>query len=148
MKNKIDIELKQAMRDKDANKLNVLRALKNEITNASLRKGSVNEVISDVEIIALIRKEISKRQDSINAFVSANRQDLILKENSEIEVLNQYLPAEMSDEELFAEVCDAITILGATGKKDMGRVIKTLQENLAGRADNKRISKIVGEQLS
>lgn len=136
------------MRDKDANKLNVLRALKNEITNASLRKGSVNEVISDVEIIALIRKEISKRQDSINAFVSANRQDLILKENSEIEVLNQYLPAEINDVVLETIVVGAILDLGATSKKDMGRVIKEVVSKVNGAADNKRISALVSSKLS
>ena len=144
---RINEELKQAMRDKDTTKLNVLRALKSSITNASLQKGNVNEVLNDTEIIGLIRKEVSKRQDSINAFVSAMRDDLILKENNEIQVLNKFLPEEMSDLKLETYIVDTITELGATTKKDMGNVIKRVVHIVNGRADNKRISKMVGEKL-
>ena len=148
MNSKLQDDLKQAMRDKDVNTLNVLRALKNEITNASLRKGSVNEVISDTEILGLIRKEISKRHDSINSFVSANRQDLILKENTEIEILSKYLPVDLSDDELKGIVFLAMSEYENPTKKDMGKIIKKVAEVANGRADNKRISAMVGSQLA
>lgn len=148
MINKLQEDLKQAMRDKNVNTLNVLRSLKNEITNTSLRKGSVNEVVSDSEIIGLIRKEISKRQDSINAFVSANRQDLIVKENSEIEILSKYLPIDLTDDELKGIVFLAMSEFETPTKKDMGKIIKKVAEVANGRADNKRISSMVGSQLA
>jgi len=145
---KINEDLKQAMRDKDVNKLNVLRALKNEITNTSLRKGSVNEPVTDIEITNLIRKEVSKRQDSISSFINAKRDDLILKETNEIEILNQYLPTPLTFGELDELIDQAINETMAITKKDMGRVIKRVQELVEGRMDNSTISKRIGERLS
>lgn len=147
MINELQEDLKQAMRDKDSTKLNVLRSLKTAITNASIQKGNVNERLTEVEILGIIRKQVSQRQDSINAYVSAQRQDLILIENSEIEILNKYLPIDMSDNDLELLVKSAISELYATSKKDMGNVIKLVVSRANGRADNRRISKIVGEML-
>jgi uncharacterized protein YqeY len=141
-------DIKNAMRSKSTNVLNVLRALKNEITNASLRKGNVNEPLTNVEILALIRKEISKRQDSITSFNDGGRADLAIKEQLEIEVLNTYLPTDISDEVLETEVNKAIALVGATSKKDMGKVIKEVVAAVNGRADNKRISAMVGQKLA
>lgn len=144
----IQEDIKQAMRDKDTTKLNVLRALKNSITNTALVKGSIDQPVSDVEIMGLIRKEISKRQDSIAAFVSATRQDLIDKEQAEIDILTPYLPAEMSDTDLAEVVSLAIAQFENPSKKDMGKVIKKVIDATEGKVDNKRISKMVGEILS
>jgi uncharacterized protein YqeY len=144
---KINEDLKQAMRDKNSTKLNVLRALKSAISNASIQKGNINSPISDNEIIGIVRKEISKRQDSIESFVTAKRFDLVSKETSEMELLKEYLPIEWSDEELTKAVEDAIIELGATTKKDMGNVIKKVQELAQGRVDNKAISAKVGQLL-
>jgi hypothetical protein len=143
----IQEDIKQAMRDKDTTKLNVLRALKNSITNTALVKGSIDQPVSDLEVMGLIRKEISKRQDSIASFISSLRQDLIDKEQAEIDVLTPYLPTEISDEVLEKIVVSAIEILGATTKRDMGKVIKAVVEEVDGRADNKRISQMVGLTL-
>jgi uncharacterized protein len=147
MNTRIQEDIKQAMRDKDTTKLNVLRALKNSITNTALVKGSIDQPVSDIEILGLIRKEISKRQDSITAFVSAIRQDLIDKEQAEIDVLLPYLPTEMSDGQLEIVVDTVIETENATSKRDMGKVIKKVVELVNGQADNKRISKMVGEKL-
>lgn len=147
MNTRIQEDIKQAMRDKDTTKLNVLRALKNAITNAALTKGSINEPVSDIEIMGLIRKEISKRQDSIKAFVSATRQELIDNEQAEIDILTPYLPVEMSDEDLKEIVISTIVLLAASTKKDMGRVIKSVVEQADGQADNKKISQMVGLML-
>jgi uncharacterized protein YqeY len=147
MNERIQNDIKAAMLAKQGNVLNVLRAVKNEISNAALRKGSINETLTDAEIIGIIRKEISKRQDSIKAFNEGCRAELAVKEQLEIEILNQYLPEEMSDQELSSIVGSTIALLGATSKKDMGRVIKSVVEQANGRADNKRISAMVGELL-
>lgn len=143
----IQNDIKKAMLGKQGNVLVVLRALKNEISNASLRKGSINEALSDLEILGLIRKEISKRQDSIKAFNEGGRADLAIKEQLEIEVLNVYLPVELTDNELEILVNLVITNENATSKKDMGKVIKKVVELAEGRADNKRISSLVGSLL-
>lgn len=148
MKQKINIEIQQAMRDKDSTKLNVLRALKTAISNASLQKGNIDSTISDTEILAIIRKEISKRQDSIQAFQNAKRVDLASKESVEIEYLNKYLPQALSQDEVDMMVKNIILELGATSKKDMGKVIKRVQELSEGRVDNKTISSTVGLFLS
>ncbi len=147
MINQLQEDLKDAMRQKDKTKLNVLRALKSSITNASLQKGNIDEPISNSEIIGIIKKEISKRQDSVEAFVNAKRHDLILKETEEIEILNKYLPIQWSEEMLRNEIIAVIRDNGASSKKDMGKVIKIVQELADGRADNRMVSKIVGELL-
>jgi uncharacterized protein YqeY len=141
-------DIKDAMLAKQGNVLLVLRALKNEITNAALRKGNVNEPLTDVEVLGLIRKEISKRQDSIKSFNEGNRADLAIKEQLEIEVLLPYLPVEMDDNELQNLVAYSIEKLGATSKRDMGKVIKEVVDAVKGKADNKRISALVAQKLA
>jgi len=154
MKNKINEDLKQAMRDKDQTKLNVLRGLKTAFTNASLQKGNVDTELSESEIVQIVRKQLSQRRDSINQFVSGKgfdlsgkRFDLIVKEENEIEILKQYLPEELTDGDLELIVDSIISTENATTKKDMGRVIKAVVEHVNGRADNKRISSMVGGKL-
>lgn len=148
MINTIQNDLVQAMRDKNTNVLNVLRALKTSISNTALTKGNIDAKVTESEIIGLIRKEISKRNDSIEAFKQANRGELIDKEKLEIMILQRYLPIEWSEKELNDEVAYAIADIGATSKKDMGKVIKAVMDKANGKADNKRISTIVGSLLS
>jgi uncharacterized protein YqeY len=148
MKTKIEEDLKQAMRDKDSTKLNVLRGLKSAFTNASLQKGNVEAELSDVEIVNIVRKQFSQRQDSIKQFVEGQRFDLVAKEEVEMEILKSYLPEELSDLQLETYIVDSISELNATSKKDMGNVINRVVYIVNGRADNKRISKMVGEKLS
>jgi uncharacterized protein YqeY len=148
MKTKIEEDLKQAMRDKDSTKLNVLRGLKSAFTNASLQKGNVEAELSDVEIVNIVRKQFSQRQDSIKQFVEGQRFDLVAKEEVEMEILKSYIPEELSDLQLETYIVDSISELNATSKKDMGNVIKRVVHLVNGRADNKRISKLVMEKLS
>ena len=150
MINKIQKDLVQAMRDKDTRRLNVLRGLKSALTNASLQKGSISESLTETEITQLIRKQVAQREDSIKQFRESNRDDVvarILIEHEESEILKQYLPEELSDLQLEIYVVNTITELGATSKKDMGNVIKRVVHIVNGRADNRRISKLVGEKL-
>ena len=148
MKAKIEEDLKQAMRDKDSTKLNVLRGLKSAFTNASLQKGNVDAELSDIEIVNIIRKQFSQRQDSIKQFVEGQRFDLVAKEEVEMEILKEYLPTELSDGDLEGIVWLAVQEYETPTKKDMGAIIKKVMEVVNGRADNKRISKLVMEKLS
>jgi uncharacterized protein YqeY len=148
MKTKIEEDLKQAMRDKDSTKLNVLRGLKSAFTNASLQKGNVDAELSDIEIVNIIRKQFSQRQDSIKQFVDGQRFDLVAKEEVEMEILKEYLPTELSDGDLEGIVWLAVQEYETPTKKDMGAIIKKVMEVVNGRADNKRISKLVMEKLS
>lgn len=144
----ISEDLKNAMRAKDAVALNVIRALKSSVKYAAIEKFGAEGELDDAGIIAVVRKEIKKRQDSISSYEQAGRQELADTEKAEIAVLEKYLPAAMSAEELTALVETVITELGATSKKDMGAVMKTLQERAEGRADSRALSSEVGKRLA
>jgi uncharacterized protein YqeY len=147
MLNRINEDLKAALRAKDTVKLDVLRSLKTAISNAALRTGNVNNVLPPNEVLGIIRKQISQREDSVAQFVKGNRLDLSLKEEAEIKVLKEYLPAALSPEEVTAIVKQAITETGATSKKDMGKAIKRAVELAQGSIDNKTLSTEIGKLL-
>lgn len=147
MKDKISQDIKQAMRDKDTLKLNVLRAVKTEISNAALRKGNIDSDVSDADVVSIIRKQIKQRQDSVESFIDAGRTDLVSKESSEIDILTDYLPKDLTDPELDALIAQSVSKLESPSKKDMGKVIKEVKELSDGRADGKRISTRVSELL-
>jgi uncharacterized protein len=147
MKEIIEKKTVEAMRNKSTLKLNVLRSLKTAMTNISLQKGNINESLSQSDCIALIRKLISQRQDSIAQFQKANRTDLIEIEQKEIEILQEFLPEELSEEQINNIVQQAIQDTQATTKKDMGKAIKRALELAEGRVDNKTISQKIGERL-
>ena len=135
----INNQMKSAMREKNTTKLNVLRALKTAITNSSLQKGNIHESLTNLEILNIVRKQVSQRQDSITQFVKANRVDLIETEPREMEILKEFLPQELSENELENLIQQAIGETEATTKKDMGKAIKRAMELADGRADNKTI---------
>lgn len=141
-------DMKTAMKAKDTIALETVRALKSAIKYAAIEKGGADGELDEGEAIAVIRKEIKKRQDSVQQYESAGRQELADKEKAEITVLEKYLPAAMSIEELAAMVEAAIAETGATTKKDMGKVMKLLQERTAGRADGKTLSAEVNKRLA
>ena len=143
----ISDDMKSAMRERNKEMLNTLRALKAAITNAGIQKSGAGTLLDDSEIIAIIRKQIKQRQDSIEQFEKADRQELADNEKSEIAILQNYLPAAMSDDEIVAAVESAITEIGAESKKEMGQVMKLLQEKTGGRADGKKLSQEVMKRL-
>lgn len=145
---RISDDIKNAMRAKDTTALNALRALKSALTNASIEKGGLGAVLEDGEALAVIRKQIKQRQDSIEQFEKAGRTELVDSEKAEIVVLNVYLPAALSEAEVEAIVEQAIVETGATGKADMGKVMKAVQERVAGRADGKTLSQLIMKRLS
>ncbi len=144
---RIDSDLKDAMRAKDAGKLNVLRMLKAAMKNVAIEKGGAATALDEAETTQVIRKQVTQRQDSIEQFEKGGRPELAAKEKEEIEVLSTYLPQAMSAEELSAAVKEAIAEAGVTSRAQMGAVMKILQTKIAGRADGKTLSQEVQKQL-
>ena len=137
----ISEDLKNAMRAKDTVALNVIRNLKSALKYAAIEKLGADGELGDTDALAVVRKEIKKLQDSVDGAEKANRPEAVEAAKAEIVVLQKYLPAAMSEAELGA-------LVGATSKKDMGAVMKVLQERVAGRADSKSISTEVAKRLA
>jgi uncharacterized protein len=148
LQKRIDEDLKDAMRSKDADRLSVLRLLKAALKNAAIERVGADGELNDADAVAVIRKQVKQRQDSIESFGKGGRADLVKKEKAEIAVLNNYLPQAMSAEELTKIVADTIREAGATSRVQMGTVMKALQPKIAGRADGKTLSAEVARQLS
>jgi uncharacterized protein YqeY len=143
---RIDADLKDAMRAKDAGKLAVLRGLKSALKYAAIEKADAS--LDDAAATQVIRKQVKQRQDSIESFEKGGRPELAAKEKEELEILNSYLPKGLSAEELSALVRETIAESGATSKAQMGAVMKALQAKVAGRADGRALSAEVQRQLS
>ncbi len=144
----VDQDIKEAMKAKQADRLGVLRLLKAAIKNAAIEKGGQSATLDDTEATAVIRKQVKQRQDSIEGFEKGNRPELAAKERAEIDVLNTYLPQALSPEELGRLVDEAIAEVGATGKAQMGAVMKALTPKVAGRADGRTLSQEVQRRLA
>src|SRR3954467_8451243 len=148
LQSQIDEDLKNAMRAQDAARLSVLRLLKAALKNTAIEKLGADGELSDADAIAVIRKQVKQRQDSIESFEKGGRTELAAKEKAEIDVLNHYLPAAMSATELQKVVADTIREVGATSRAQLGTVMKALQSKTAGRVDGKTLSTEVQRQLS
>ena len=146
LQDRIDADLKDAMRAKAAGKLAVLRGLKSALKYAAIEKADA--ALDDSAAVQVIRKQVKQRQDSIESFEKGGRPELAAKEKEELEILNAYLPKGLSPEELSALVRETIVEVGATSKAQMGAVMKALQAKVAGRADGKTLSAEVQKQLS
>lgn len=144
---RIDEDLKDAMRTKNATKLSVLRLLKSALKYAAIEKSGAEGELSDGEAVQVIRKQVKQRQDSIESFEKAGRTELAAKEKEELSILRSYLPQAMSAEEIAKIVRETISEVGATSKGQMGAVMKALQAKVAGRADGKTLSQEVQKQL-
>ena len=146
LKEKIDADLKDAMRAKDELKLSVLRMLKSAVKYKEVEPGA--KALDDGGITQVITTLIKQRRDSVEQYTAANRADLAEKEQKEIAVLQGYLPQQLSAAELTAEVAKAVSESGAQGAKDMGAVMKILSPRLKGKAEGKAISDEVKAQLA
>ncbi|MCS7286174.1 MAG: GatB/YqeY domain-containing protein [Anaerolineae bacterium] len=145
LKEKIDQELKEAMRSKDERKLAALRMLKTAIRRAEVDK--MRELTED-EIIAVIADEARKRREAIEEFSRGGREDLALQEKEELAVLEAYLPRPLSREEIMEMARQAIEEVGATSPRQLGQVMKVLMPRVRGRADGSLVSQIVQELLA
>ncbi len=148
LQQRVDSDLKEAMRAKDPTKLGVLRMLKSALKYAAIAKSGAEAELSDAEAVQVIRKQAKQRQDSIESFEKGGRAELADKEKQELAILNTYLPQGMSPDELAKVVRETIAELGATSKAQMGAVMKALQAKVVGRADGKTLSAEVARQLS
>ncbi len=133
---------------KDAEKLSVLRMLKSAVKYAAIEKGGADSVPTDLEVIAVVRKEVKKREDSITSFSDAGRTEMAAKERKEMDFLKTLLPAQMTPEKMEELVKEAIAEVGATSKAQMGSVMKAVQAKAAGQADGKTLSQIVQKLLA
>jgi len=145
---RIDSDLKEAMRAKDATRTSVLRMVKAALKNAAIAKSGAGAQLSDAETAQVIRKQVKQRQDSIESFEKGGRAELAAKEKEELSILQSYLPQQMSADELAKVVRETIAELGASSKAQMGAVMKALQAKVAGRADGKTLSAEVQRQLN
>ena len=144
---RINQDIKAAMIAREAAKLGVLRMLKTSLMNAAIEKQGAGGVLDDAEAMAIVRKGVKKRQDSVEAFEKGGRPEMAATEKDEIDVLNTYLPQPLSAEELTALVKAAIADSGATSRKEMGAVMKIVNAKAEGRVDGRTLSTEVQSQL-
>lgn len=145
MKNRIIEDIKLAMKSQDKERLSVVRMLKSDIQMAELNKKGD---LTDDEVIALVSKQIKMRNDSIKEFEKGNRTDLIEAANSEINILKEYLPEQLSEEEVIKIIDDVFNKVNPTSSSDMGKIMGLLNPLVKGKADMGFVSKIVKEKLS
>lgn len=145
LKEKLLEDLKNAMKEKNVNKKNAVQMVRTAILQIEKDKGIE---VSDEQIIDIIAKEVKKRKDSLSDYEKAERTDLINQINEEIKVLEEYLPKQLSDEELETEIKNIIEEVGATTIKDMGKVMKAAKEKIGAKADGKRINEVVKKILA
>lgn len=145
LKEKLNEDLKQAMRDKEVVKRDSIRAI-----NTMVKQVEVDErrVLDDAEVIKLIQRGIKQREEAISQYSAAGRDDLVQKEQDQVDVFMQYLPKQLSDDELETGMKEIISEVGATSLKDMGKVMGAASKKFAGVADGKRINEMVKKLLS
>ena len=145
LKERIQEDMKNAMRARDAASLGAIRLLQ-----AAIKQKEVDErvVADDAAVLAIVEKLIKQRKDSISQFEQAGRQDLVDKEKAELDLLSAYLPQQMSEAEIAAAINAAIAATGVAGPQSMGKVMAALKATLAGRADMSKVSGLVKARLA
>ncbi len=145
LREKLDEDLKAAMRAKDSLRMNTVRGLKSAI---KYREIELMKPLDDAGILGVVSSEIKRRRDSVEQYRAGNRPELAEKEEAEIRILQEFLPQQLSPAELEAKVDAAIAQTGAKGPKDMGGVMKALLPEVQGRADGKVVSELVKRRLA
>ena len=145
LNDQVSADIAAAMKARDASRLSALRMLKAAMMNKSVEKG---RDLDDAEVLQVVASLVKQRRDSIEQFTSAGRTDLVEKETAELTVLQAYLPAAATPEEIDAAVAEAIAETGASSPKDMGKVMKAVMPKLAGKnADGKAVNEAVRRTL-
>jgi hypothetical protein len=145
LREKLDEDLKSAMRAKDSLRMNTVRGLKSAI---KYREIELMKPLDDAGILGVVSTEIKRRRDSVEQYRAGNRPDLADKEEAEIKILQEFLPQQLSPAEVEAKVAEVIARVGAQGPKDMGAVMKALLPEVQGRADGKVVSELVKQRLA
>ncbi|MBM2821180.1 MAG: hypothetical protein HW405_940 [Candidatus Berkelbacteria bacterium] len=141
----IDVDLGESMKSKDELKTSVLRMLKSALKNWQIANKKEPQ---DADILQVIQKEIKSRKDSIAMYKQGGREELAEKEKSEVEILQNYLPEQLSEDEIREKIKEVISSTGATGPQDMGKVMGPIMAEFKGKADGTTVSQIVKEELS
>lgn len=145
MLERIQADLKEAMKARDEGRVRVLRMVLSDLHN---RKIAAGKDLEETDVIAALRTAVKQRQDAARQFAEGGRQDRADAELAEIEVISPYLPATLDDDELAAAVADAIAATGASSASDMGKVMGRLMSQYAGRIDGKAANTLVRQQLN
>jgi len=145
LREKLDEDLKSAMRAKDSLRMNTVRGLKSAI---KYREIELMKPLDDAGILGVVSTEIKRRRDSVEQYKAGNRMDLADKEDAELRILQEFLPQQLSAAEVEAKVDEVIGRVGAKGPKDMGAVMKALLPDVQGRADGKVVSELVKQRLA
>jgi uncharacterized protein YqeY len=140
--------MKTAMKAKDKVTLNTIRNLKAAVKNEAIEQGGADTVLDDAQITVVIRKQIKQRQDSITQYSENGRPELAEIEQTEIDILEKYLPTPLTADEIAAFVAEAIAETGASSRADMGKVMGIMQKKTDGRTDGKTISQAVMKALN
>jgi len=148
LQEKIQDDLKKALKARDETKVSTLRLLLAAVKNLEIAKGGAGYKANEEDIVSVLQKEVKQRKESVESYKAGNRQDLVDKETKELEILENYLPEQMSEDEIRLFVSQAIAKAGATSVTDIGRVMGELSSQLKGRADLSLVSKIAREHLS
>jgi len=143
---KIFNDYKEAMKARDSLKSSVLSFLRSDMLNLATAKKK--DKLDDLEIVTVIKKQIKQRQDSIEQFTKGARLEMADKEKKELDILKNYLPPELSVEEIKRLIEEVVITIGANGVKDMGRLMKELTQKTAGKADGRLVSDLVKQRLS
>ena len=145
MKERLQKELIDAMKSKDKMKIDVIKLVKATIQNEEI---NLKKELTDEEVLSIITKQVKMRKDAISDFEKAGREDLINQYNSEIEILNEYLPKELTEEEAIKIIDEAFDIIKPTSQADMGKIMKEVSPKLKNRFDMSKASAIIREKLS
>jgi len=146
LEEKILTEYKEAMKNQDKLRSSTLSFLRAEMMNAAIAKKK--KALDDAEVVAIVKKQIKQRQDSIEQFTRGNRPDLASREKEELAILEAYLPPQISEDELRRIIDETVAETAAQGPRDMGKVMKEVSSRVGQQADGKRISELVKERLS
>jgi len=144
---KISKDYIQAMKARDSLRIGVLSYIKSVIKYREIENREKEKELTDDDVVDVISKEIRKREESIEMYKNGEREDLVHKEEEELKILKEYLPAQMREEEIRKTVVQIIEKLGATGEKDFGKVMKEVMIEIKGKANGALIKKIVEESL-
>jgi uncharacterized protein YqeY len=139
--------LKEALKQKDTVRLSLYRMLLASIKNKEVEKERIRPLTED-EFIAVVKTSVKQHVESIESFKKGNRQDLVEKEEKELAILKEFMPSQLSEEEIAKEIEEAIVSLQVLGQKEMGKVIKFILEKFPGRIDGKLLSGMVLKRLS
>jgi len=146
LQERLSQEMKQALKSGDSTRLSVIRLLRASIKNREIERGK-NRPLTENDLIEVVVSAVKQRNEAIEQFAKAGRMDLVKKEEAELKILQDFLPKPLSQEELDAKISEAILATGASGIKDMGKVMKMLIPQVVGRADAAQVSQKVKELL-